>query len=771
MKNSILIIFFLSITLLFPCFSFSQNGKEISGKIVTDSDSKEISGAQISVLKDGNVIKEFFSDEKGHFSTLLSGGKYTLLIEEFGYEKKEQPFSVEDTPVDMGIIALKKTFKEKELAGVVVVGKKTTIVNQIDRKVVTVGDDLAAASQDLSQVMNTIPGVYVNQDNQISLRGSSNVKVLVDGKPTTISFEQIMRQYSPDLIDKIEVLTNPPAKYSPEGKSGIINIILKKRAKKGTHINLNTNYIYGSVSKYVTDINFNQGFEKFNIFGSASYNVWNWKNSGHIFRGNTQTFQKYKMEEYPINRSGKIGFDYFLNDKNTLSFYTFQSGSNSDSDNNSLETGPYSEKYYKQDNNFHSANQEYDLFYKSEFAKSGHKIEARANYNKYKEDTDRNSTLQGLELWNQKEKNYRISVDYTNPLSENSELTAGTEVRLNRFRDKYGVVNKNFYEFDRDIYSLYVEYKKEWNRLGIKAGIRGEYSDTQTDTDFSNSKNFKDYTYQVYPTLHTGYKLGKENKTEVSLNYSRRVDRPWAGLFSPVPKFSVGTIVYSGNENIKPEYTNSYEMGITTQLSKLYIGANIFIRDIKDQIIEYFIEKSTHIEIVNENTKGNNQYGGELDVNYNPFKWWNINSGWEYYWGKVSGIIQDTGYKRNVDSYSFKINNNFTLPKSFNIQLFGFYNSKNKDLQNNYKEQWKIDLSVKKVFMDDKLSFTIRVSDLFNTQHSQYNTIIPSYIEGRSDWDSRRISLAIKYTFARGNVKKIERKNVEDNIKKGGGGM
>lgn len=769
MKNSVLKIFLLNIILFLPCFAFSQNMKEITGKIETDSNSEEISGAQISVLKEGNVIKEFFSDEKGNFSTLLSEGKYILLIEEFGYEKKELSFSIGDSSINLGTIVLKKIFKEKEIEGVVVLGKKTTIVNQIDRKVVTVGDDLTGASQDLSQVMNTIPGIYVNQDNQISLRGSSNVKILVDGKPTTISFEQIMRQYPPDLIDKIEVLTNPPAKYSPEGKSGIINIILKKGSKKGTNINLNTNYIHGANSKYTTGIDFNQGFEKFNIFGSGTYNVWNWKNSAYLFRESTHSLQTSKLNGEPINRSGKIGFDYFLNDKNTLSLYTYQSGNNSETENNSLESSIYDEKFYQQNYSYHIKNQEYDLFYKSEFAKSGHKIEVQANYDKYYEDTESNSTLQGLELWNQKEENFRANLDYTNPLSNNSELTAGAEFRLNKFKDKYGVLTKNFYEFDRDIYSLYVEYKKEWTRLGIKAGIRGEYSDTRTNTDFANSKNFKDYTYQIYPTLHAGYKLGKEKKTEISFNYSRRIDRPWAGLFSPVPQFSIGTIVYSGNENIKPEYTNSYEMGISTNLSKLYIGANIFIRDIKDQILQRFIEQPTYIEIVSENTEGNNQYGGELDINYNPFKWWSINSGFEYYWGKISGTIQNKWSKRNIDSHTLKINNTFTLPKSISVQLFGFYKSKNKDLQNNYKEQWKIDLSVKKAFMDDKLSFTVRISDLFNAQHSQFNKFTLSYIDGRFDWESRRISLAVKYTFANGKIKKTERKEIKDNTKKEGG--
>ncbi|WP_128330901.1 outer membrane beta-barrel family protein [Apibacter sp. HY039] len=573
------------------------------------------------------------------------------------------------------------------------------------------------------------------------------------------------------MVDKIEILTNPPAKYSPEGKAGIINIILKKSTKQGINLGLNTGYIIGKKSKYVNGIDMNLGYKKFNLFANAGYNDYNFQNSGYLKRRNPDSQLDYLLSIGNINRYVKVGTDYFINSQNTLSVYTQQSGNNLRVDNESIDSNNLMKSIINQSQKDNSKYQEYDLFYKSKFDKSDHELEFQANFNKNNQDRFRNSSISLKERNHIEEKNIRANLDYSNPLSDKTMFTAGAELRLNRYKDNYESAQANVYKFERDIYSLYAEYKKQWERIGLKAGIRGELTDTKATSDFTNSVQVNTTDVQIYPTLHTSYKLGKEKKMELSFNYSRRIDRPWAGILSPVPQFVVGTIIISGNDKLKPEFTNSFQVGTSANIGKLNVEAGIFYRDIKDAISQRFVEHPSYIEIINENTKANAQYGGEFDLNFSAYKWWKNNSSLEYYWGEVSGLKQEQWTKRNIDKYIIKTTNNFVLNPSLSIQLLAQYYSKSKDLYNSYNEQWKVDISLRKMLMNNQLSISIRLADVFNTNHSKYQMINPSNLKGRSDWESRNISFSVRYNLSSGKVNRINKKVFDENTKKGGGIM
>ncbi|MDR3273354.1 MAG: TonB-dependent receptor [Flavobacteriaceae bacterium] len=777
------------ITLIFFSVWTAAQTSVVSGKVVDEASGAAFHEAQIVFTQEGTSKAELFTDENGNFQTTLPKGKYTLFVENFGFIKKSQTVDIKEATIDLGTFSLKKAFQEKSLDNVTVVGKKTTIVNQIDRKVVTVGDDLASASVDLSQVMNTIPGVFVDQDNNISLRGDANVKVLVDGKPSNVSFEQLMRQYPPSEIERIEVLTNPPAKYSPEGKSGIINIVLKKGKRKGTNITLNTSYMLANKSKHNTSVNFNQGLGKVNIFGSGNYGEYTFNNYGKLYNEVTDYMQDMSMDGKWINRNGKIGMDYFINDKNTLSVYTGRFHGNGDMP---MESHLYYVNDSSKENRYLSQNQkedwkgqEYDAFYKKEFSKSGHTLEFNANYGQYDGESYRDSDPQtNIGASSTQEKAFRGAADYALPLSETSELTAGVEVRANRRNQDYteddyiSVLGPYFFDFKRDIYSAYAEYKKNWDRFGVKAGLRGEYVKTTTASDYvdalgTRAGGLDDKQTQLYPTLHLSYKVGKEKKTELALSYSRRVDRPWMDVYSPFPGFVMGTTVQVGSDKIKPEYTNSVEASVSRNFEKLYFGLSVYYRNIQDEINQViFNNPADNITYMMwGNTKGNDRYGSELDLNYNPFKWWSINSGFEFYWGKVSGYTLDEYYTRNTSRFFGRVNNTFNLSKASSIQLFGFYRSKSQDIQGNYNPQWKMDVSVKQAFMDNNLSFTLKLSDIFNTNHSEWEILRPSHQTGEWHWDSSVLSFAVTYNFASGKkIQQIERKQKDDNTKQGGGG-
>lgn len=773
---------FTIISLLGICVIFAQNGN-LKGKIQT-KDNKDLDEFHLIISKDNNTVTESYIGKNGEFNVSIPVGTFDLFIENFGFEKVKKSINIEtNKEINLGTIEIKNLISEKSLSDVTVVGKKTTIVNQIDRKVVNVGEDLASASADLSQVMNTVPGVFVNQDKQISLRGNSNVRLLIDGKPTTLTFEQIMQQYPPSSIEKIEVLTNPPAKYSPEGKSGIINIIPKKGKRKGTNINLDTSYTHSDTSKYHTWIDFNQNFGSINIFGNGGYGVYNFKNNGYFWNIDNQFRDDFHIDGKNIYRYGKLGLDYFINDKNTLSLYANFSGNNNDTNFGDISSNPITSQIIQNSDILGIESytyQEYDAFYKHEFKKAGHKLEVEANYykNPYKYDRkaylNQNNIVEYSEIGKTTNQQKRFNIDYTLPISETAEFTAGAETRLTGYDEDYfktTLSNTNFYNFDRNIYSLYSEYKKQWDRFGFKVGVRGEITTIKTKSDVANATPIDDNDFQLYPSAYLTYKLGKEKKTELNLNYSRRVDRPWEDLYSPLPKFSTGNIQQVGNDKIKPEFTNSFEAGISRNFEKVYFGLNVFYRDIKDQINQQMLADAitNKITLKNINTNGANTFGSELTLNYNPFKWWSINAGGELYFSKLGGYVGEEWFTRKVSNYTLRMNHTLSVDPTLNFQAFSYYSSKNKDLQGEYNDRWTLDLSVRKTFMNNLLSVSLRMGDVFNIQHSEWKFNRPLNQIGRSDWENQRFSVNVKINFASGKLKSTERKNREESSKKSGG--
>lgn len=761
------------------------------GQVLEEKTTETLPYVSIAIKKEGKEVMETTTDDKGNFALeRVPYGTYTLELSFIGFETWAKTIVIDSRKKDLGKLFL-KPYEAEKLTTVTKVGKKTTIVNKIDRKVLELGDDIIADGADLDDVMNTVPGVYVDQqNNSIQLRGNNNVRILINGKPTTLSYEQVKQQYPPNTIDKIEVITNPSAKYSPEGNSGIINFVVKKQKMKGTNVVLSNNFRYGEAGKYSTDVNFNHNTGKVNFFGNTGYGDYRGENQGGFSMPNQNRTQAIEIDSRSINKYGKLGLDWFLNDQNTFS--AFANFSRNDSGGQA-----YEELKNLDTNNLQTFNnvntdengdwKEFNVNYERKFEKEGHKLEVETSYTAYDELMNRNTEDSNIGIYSEKnntdDNQFLFNVDYSNPIGKKAKLELGTAIRLTDFQQNYlnsQSTGNNLYTFDRNIYAGYAELSHEIGKLSYKVGLRAEQVDVKTDYNDTDFQIYDREYFEFYPTLHLTYKLGEEEKTELSANYSRRIDRPSTGMLSPIPQYASANTQVIGNPFLVPQFTNSFELGISRQIKKGYLGVTGFYRKVNDEFTQQFNynEESGIIQFQNVNVGSADNYGAELVFNYNPTKWWSIYSGAEYYFAELEGSVYfdpttQTDEIAQVDNNSFflRMNNSLKLNKTLSMSLFGFYRSRQKTLQGEFGEMWKIDVGAKKTFMDNKLSLSIRFQDIFDIMHAEWDNVRPERYQqfGEWNWENQQIFVGVKYNFKSGKVKSRKRKDRADNEASGGG--
>lgn len=301
-----------------------ENTGTISGKVIDKKTSEPLPYVNIVVKENNKVVTGGITSDKGTFQIKnLALKDYVIEIQFIGYKTITKSAKLtENSNINLNTIAIEED--AIQLKGVDIVSERSTIEQKIDRKVINVGKDLTTAGATASEIMNNIPSVNVDQDGKISLRGNENVRVLVDGRPSNIDAAQLLKQIPSTSIKKIELITNPSAKYNPEGMSGIINIVLNKNASDGFNASINTGLTFAKTPKISNSLNMNYRTGKVNFFGTYGNNFGKKFNEGSILRLDDQSNQMFDIKNNDKSHLFKIGMDYFINDKNTLSVYTNQ---------------------------------------------------------------------------------------------------------------------------------------------------------------------------------------------------------------------------------------------------------------------------------------------------------------------------------------------------------------------------------------------------------------------------------------------------------------
>lgn len=791
--------------ILLSVSSFSQMAKEnlfkpgkISGKVIDKATKEPLPYVNIIVRDAINkIITGGITNEKGFFNIpKIPEGKSFVEIQFIGYKtiKKEIFISSKKKNIKLGTIAIEEdatTLDEVEVRA-----ETSTVVQKVDRKVINVGKDLTSAGATASELLNNVQSVSVDsQSGNISLRGNENVRVLVDGKPTNIPAAQLLKQLPSTSIKSVELITNPSAKYNPEGMSGIINIILNKNANMGFNGSINTGVEAGHFVRYNASTNMNYKTGKVNFFGNYGFNGGDRYNFGFVNRSGVNS-QDFIFTNNNESHLVKLGADIYVNDNNTFSFYTTQNWFDSNADGSAIITNNSGVIVSNSPNSqiSDSKNQTYNVNYKHDFDKKGHNIEFESTYSRNDApnlllNNDLINPLDGSLNYfndiNNERENTLMNLDYTNPISKNGKLELGVEYRDNKtentnITNQVGFENSSF-NYDRKIYSGYVNYGHKFGKLTMQLGARLEQYNIEGNFSVENIGDdvVTDDIFTIYPSAFFTYNPSEKNQFQLS--YSKRVDRPSIQQVNPIREWSTPLITSLGNADLLPQFTNSIEFNYTRKIKGGSITLGTFYRNINDVISRVTFKDPTDISNVRQiltfqNFDDTDAYGVELSANYRVAKWWRANASMDFYSQKQFGVtdLSNSSAPRievQNEVFNARLSNSFTLSKKLRLQLFAMYRGAQEDIQWKTDPMSMINLGANYTVLKGKGNLTFRVNDIFNTMKFQFNSNNPFVQNGRFKWESRTAYIGFNYRFGGGKNKAKSRRRRDNNEKQGGGGF
>lgn len=816
MKQFLLLLIMVSSAILSaqPNSNTDIKNGTISGRVLDAVLNEPLPYVNI-VIKDASekVITGGITDSEGNFTIeKIPEGSVKVEITFIGYKTilKQETVGKGSYKINLGDILLEED--SASLDEVTVVAETSTIQQKVDRKVITIGKDLTTSGPTASDIMTNLPSVNVDQQTgDISLRGNQNVQVMVDGKLTNISPAQLLRQIPSTSIKQIELITNPSAKYNPDGLSGIINIILHKNVNVGFNGNLTFGLAYQETPKFNSSIDMNYRNGKLNFFGNYGNNINRNENYGNINRTNDSSIQLFNFLNRGTSHLYKVGFDYYINEKNTISIFTNQNIFDGDTFGTTAirfvdaSNNEFQNNFNENENN----SKQYNFNYKLDFDKEGHNIELEVDHNIFEGESfsDNNFVVQTDFIEDNLVDRTRttINLDYVNPLSEKSKLELGLQARLfdneinyfsdARLRDQNGnpfPADINF-DYARNIYSAYANYNTSFEKWSVQLGLRAETVNVESEalqTNLSDNSNLfipfeNDYT-EFYPSAFVTYNASEKNTFQFS--YSRRIDRPGIGQVNPLPEWNTPLISSFGNQELLPKFTNSFELNYTRNLEKGSITGGVFYRIINDEINRaVFIDPAdlNRIILTFDNFDNTSAYGIEVNGSYRFFKWWNVNGSFDLFGqtqrsiterldvptdvATVNDIIREEVKVDNV-IWNFRVFNNFKVNEDLSFSLFGLYRGKNKGVQFTQDVFAFVNVGMRYNFLEDnRATFSLNFNDIFNTMQFKFEGDRPFPQYGDFNWESRTIFAGLSYRFGGGKYRAKSRKRRDNDVKSDGG--
>lgn len=802
------------LTIFLLCFTFFASGQPpvspstvppnratISGKVV-DADTKQaMEYANVTIYKlDSTMVTGAITDSKGEFTIgPIKFGTYYVIANFIGFNKTKInniKITGENREINLGTIKLEPA--HQQLDEVNVVADKARVEYKIDKKVINVGQDINANGGTAVDVLENTPSVQVDIEGNVTLRGSSNFTVYIDGRPSSLSGSDALQQIPASALQNIEIITNPSAKYDPDGTAGIINLVMKKDILSG--FNGIVNASVGTRNKKRFDLTINQKTKKRNITFGVDYNDMNFhgknQSSRETFQNDT-TFYLDKFGNRGFNRKGygfKGGVDFYLSDLTTLGIsghaghYNFESGGVSNvhkytspatTDIYSVETDPSPRK-----RNFATG----DINFQHKFNEDGtHQLMATLYY------SHRNSN--DIDLENEQLSNsdyvayddyllrirttsdelsdrYRFKVDYTRPLGVSGKLEAGLQSRMRRETEDYlfeqydtetqqWINNPDFsssMDFKRDIHAIYTTVSSKLGSLEYMMGLRGEYTNRETD-HASVSEPYKLNRFDLFPTAHLSYTLFDESQLMAS--YSRRIDRPRGRDLDPFENYRDQYTISIGNPALKPEYTNSYELNYMKRFGKSFISLEGFYRATNNVISRINSLRDDGV-LLQTRVNLNHDYskGGELMANLNLKEWLLVNGSISLYNYKIEDLSSGEYIERQSTNTDGRVNATVKFSQDSRMQLVGMYRGPSVSIQGNRKGMFFSNISYRQDLMKKKLTATLSVRDLFGTAKREGTSTGPNFNSSfKFQREPRIFMLTLSYKI---NNYKMDKTNQSD---------
>lgn len=734
----------------------NKSGK-IKGKII-DADTKspmEYANIAIYRQQDSKLVTGVIANEAGLFEIGdLPFGNYYVEAAFIGFEKtivNDIKIIPNSHSVDMGTIEL--AVSRQNIGTVDVVAERNRVEYKIDKKVINVTNDINAAGGSAVTVLENTPSVEVDIDGNVSLRGSSNFTVLIDGRPSVLSGSDALKQIPSAAIQNIEIITNPSVKYDPDGMAGIINVVMKKNVLSGVNGIININA--GTGKKYGADLLVNYKTKKYNLFFGANWNdntdEGSMKSTRETYKNDTTTYliMDGKRDQSRGGQQIKGGVDYFISDKTTVTIsgevgkYNFD-GEGGGKIHEYRSPGTFS--LFSVQDNFSSRKGNYvsgQASFQTRFNEDGtHKLEGSfdfrnrdglsfENIDEFVSDAAYRQTNNYLSRVTTNEddnsNDYRMKLDYTLPLENGSKFEAGLQSRMERETELFSFKNYNpetgVFEnnpkftsdmnFSEDIHAAYSTYSGKALGIQYQLGLRGEY----TKRSIEHTKATEPYVFDrfdVFPSAHFSYDLSENNQLMTS--YSRRINRPGGRDLDPFPNYMNQYTIRIGNPDLKPEYTDSYELSFMRKFGNSFLSFETFYRTTNDLITRIQELKEDGIIYMSaDNMNRDHSLGGELMGNINVTKWLLVNTSFSLYNYKLKGEILGKSVDRQSTNYSGRLNATVKISPDSRMQLTGFYRGPSVSAQGDQKGMIFTNLSYRQDFMKKKLSATLSIRDVLGT--------------------------------------------------------
>ncbi len=771
--------FSVLVLMLLACVSSMAGNplaSSISGRVVDASTSEAVPFATVALWTAGGTspVTGVTTDFDGNFKLEgVKAGVYRVSISFMGYETLDINDVAVDGHSNKNLGVLKLGTDDKQIEEVEVVAKTNRVQYKIDRKIVNVAADVNADGGSASDALEGTPGVEVDIDGNVSLRGSSNFTVLIDGKPTALDAAEVLKQTPAAMLQNIEIITNASAKYDPEGETGIINLVTKKNVVQGLNGVVNVNF--GSQGRYGADFLLNSRKDKINYFVGGNIN-----HRGFDFNGQNDRITHSADYDKYVNQSNdgkrrfggesiKTGIDYYPNDKNSINF-TIEGGiwgGNNDATTNyenffdhgkDLNFSDYEYVRSASDDEDQSFWGNFSTSWQHDFARKGHKLNFIANYSRSQRDEDDDfmqykagnkhdldnvtSVSYGHIIGNDKSQDRaRVNFDYTLPFAdENGKFEAGYQGDLSHSVTDYDFedyvapgqykLNDDFTNditFKRFINAIYSTASRNFGSFGVQLGLRGEYTFRQLSSPKEADKHkYEINRFDIFPTVHISQQVGERNS--IQMGYSRRIRRPWENALNPFPRYSDEYSRMMGNPDLDPVYTNAFELNYQMNFDKMFWAFESFYRYTKGQMEMVSTLGENDILISQfQNLSNNNNMGFQITGQYDPVKWFGVNVDLEVRQYFLNGVYNGVERKQDGRSWRTRETFNFTPGKNTKIQVTMRYNAANKSLISSNKGNFDAGLAVRQSLWKRRVSVTLGMRDMFNTRRSESTTITDEY--------------------------------------------
>lgn len=738
----------------------------VKGKVIDKTHNIPVEYASIAFysLRDSSLVTGGITNEKGEFLIeKVPGGRYYSEVQFIGYTTlKLEPFAVnpKNIEVSLGTILLEPS--SENIEGVVVTGQKQMLTHNLDKKVFNVEKNINSEGGSALELMESIPSVQVDMEGNVSLRGSQNVTILVDGKPSTYtSIEEIPA----GIIESIEVITNPSARYDPDGLSGIINIVLKKKRDPGYHAMVMLNA--GTGDKYNGTLNVNYREDKINVFTNISYRQH--KMMGETLSDRITTMsnsnQSTLLQDQDFTRQGQFvtlggGLDYFINNSNTL---TLSGGYNSrdfdiwDITQTDLKM-PLQTTQYQRENVGSMGGSSYNLAlnYKLNGKQKGQELTADVFFN----------SMLGLnnsdmsQVWNigsfanlyeQSETDFNGNVftmqtDLVQPVGNGGRIETGLKAMTRSQDNDYifrslisntwtpDLMRNNNFIYSEQQFSAYAIYSNTFadGKFSYQGGIRAEQAFTDADQKATNDAPIKRDFLNFFPSAHIKWEINEKNSAQVA--YSKRVNRPNTRFLNPFIDYTDPLNLSMGNPWLNPELTNSFEISYYYNLPKTKLNATVYQRyttDIATRIVE--VDNEGIAWSTFQNIDKSNITGFEGVVSQTIAPWWKVNGNFNYSQIKLTSSFLDEKSSKG-DSWSVRGTSSWNIGKNVELQATGNYRSPSVSVggsmrfwqsgggQGTTEAMYWFDLGMRINVLKNKGSINIRVSDILNSMNFKSQT-------------------------------------------------